>query len=62
MLHVWMYCNKKIKSETEIEEGKEKLREIVAMLVGLIKANSGRVHESSFGVYSADSINDRKVL
>lgn len=44
-----------IKELTEIESGKRMLRSIVSMLVGLIKANSDRVHETSDDVYSSDS-------
>jgi len=34
-----------MKEEADISEGKEYLRSIVSMLVGLIKANSNRVHD-----------------
>jgi len=38
---------KKLISDVEMEHGKELLKEIVSMLVGLIKSNSNRVYESS---------------
>lgn len=36
---------KNLISDTEMEYGKELLKEIVSMLVGLIKSNSNRVYE-----------------
>ncbi|MCF7803392.1 MAG: four helix bundle protein [Candidatus Marinimicrobia bacterium] len=43
-----------IKELTDIESGKGILRSIVSMLVGLIKANSDRVHDPLDDVYASD--------
>ncbi len=40
---------------SEIIDGKILLKEIVSMLVGLIKSNSDRLHESSVEYYSKNS-------
>ena len=43
---------KKILTKEDIREGKIILREIVSMLVGLIKSNSDRIYEETDNYYS----------
>lgn len=48
-----MFCmfrysiKKKVITEVQLKNGKEQLKEIVAMLVGLIKSKSERVYEDA---------------